>query len=108
MVEQRVWKISVSRISLVGQVLDFIDSAWIELPAGESFILTAGEEKVLSDNATATPSDPMTGVLGATGSLSLPTRPGVPVFALPEGTSLHFAEKTINLQSAGFWTDLKA
>lgn len=110
MTPRKVWKVRVSQVVLLGRVLEFTDSAWIELPAGEIFTLTAGKEFALTDEVKATPSSEMAVILAAPGSLALPTKTGSPGYTLelPKDTTLHFAEKTIALQADGSMTVVKA
>jgi hypothetical protein len=110
MAARKVWRISVSQIALFARVLEFTDCAWIDLPAGESVTLTANEEVVLSDEMKATPSNQMAVILMAPGVLVLPAKDGVSGFTLelPEGATLHFAERTITLAPDGTTTLVKA
>jgi hypothetical protein len=110
MAARKVWKVSVSKIALFGRVLEFTDSAWIELPAGGNFTLIAGEEVALTDDVKATLSSKMAVILAVPGSLALPAKNGSAGYTLelPKDTALHFTEKKIELQADGSMTIAKA
>jgi len=110
MIERKIWKVSVSRVVILGRVFEFTDSAWIELPAGQNFTLLAGKDVHLDGGRTvARISDKISAILEAPMSFTFTAKDGnTPyVLELPKDTTLEVPHQEIPLRADGYVTTLR-